>query len=187
MPWLSHLPLLRWEYRNNDGSGAWLKAGTALVRWRNCPCRNGLDGAFRDDRCMRDSAIAPPCATMTRTLGSSFSIREISGDQRTRAKTAPVRAVAMLSEGARFWLRRCSHNSPTLFPASFQKTRHQNIPLRDTHKNIACVASFRTHRTVPTRADAPAVCVLQLPSNAHTTTRSAQNASKPSTIRGRNI
>ena len=29
---------------NNDGSGAWLKAGTALVRWRNCPRRNGLDG-----------------------------------------------------------------------------------------------------------------------------------------------
>jgi hypothetical protein len=61
---------------NNDGSGAWLKAGTALVRWRNCPCRNGLEGAFRDNRCERDSAIAPPCVTMTRTLGSSFSIRE---------------------------------------------------------------------------------------------------------------
>jgi hypothetical protein len=38
------------------------------------PCRNGLDGGFRDDRCVRDSAIARPCVTMTRTLGSFFSI-----------------------------------------------------------------------------------------------------------------
>ena len=72
-------------------------------------------GRFRDDRCVRDPAIVPPCVTMTCTLGSSFSIREISGDQRTRAKTAHVRAVAMISEGARFWLRRCSHTRPRYF------------------------------------------------------------------------
>ena len=59
---------------NNDGSGAWLKAGTTLVRRRNCPCRNSLDGAFHDDRCVRDAAIVHPCVTVTRSLGSSFSI-----------------------------------------------------------------------------------------------------------------
>ena len=48
--------------------------------------------------------------------------------QRTCAKTAHVRAVAMLSEAARFWLCRCSHNLPTLFPASFQKNETLRYP-----------------------------------------------------------